>query len=199
MTGLVLVRHLQTDMAGRFCGHSDPELNELGRGRLPSLLTALSNYAIDRVYASNLRRAQQTAKAIAGHFNAEVHLRPGLREIYFGLWEGLSWRDIETRDPIEAKVWTDTYPNATAPGGEPIEQFQSRVREEIAFLAEQSANSVSAVVTHAGFMRVALTICGAPEQAAWEQTGEYGSIIALDSSRIDRFEIPEHSRQNSIK
>lgn len=190
MTRLVLVRHLQTDMAGRFCGHSDPELNEQGRDQVPNLLKTLSQYAIQRVYASDLRRAQQTAETIAKHFKAELHIRPSLREISFGLWEGLSWDEIEVRDPMTAKHWADAYPDSTAPGGEPIQQFQLRVREEVDSLLREATCCTSAVVTHAGFMRVALTrMCGLSEQEAWSRTKEYGSVVALDAISVDQLEI----------
>jgi alpha-ribazole phosphatase/probable phosphoglycerate mutase len=187
MTGLLLVRHGETDMAARFCGHSDPELNQRGRQQLAGLLNRLSEHSIRRVYSSDLRRARQTAEAIAKHFRAELHVRPGLREIHFGLWEGLSWNDIEVRDPVLAKNWTSNHPNSTAPGGESSQQFAWRVRREMAFLLEEAMKSPIVAVTHAGFIRVALTnCCGVSEQEAWDRTMEYGSIMALDTSLIDR-------------
>ena len=187
MTPLLLVRHAETDMAGRFCGHSDPELNERGCQQLAGLMTMLSEHAIRRVYTSDLRRAQQTAEAIAKHFGAGLLVRPGLREIHFGLWEGLSWNEIEVRDPTLAKRWIETYPNSTAPAGEPSQQFASRVRREIAFLLAEAMKSPIVVVTHASFIRVVLTNwCGVSEQDAWNRTKEYGSIVALDTRHIDR-------------
>jgi alpha-ribazole phosphatase len=173
-------------MAGRFCGQSDPELNEQGRQQLPGLVNRLSQHAIRRVYSSDLRRAQQTAEAIARHFGAGLQVRPGLREIDFGLWEGLSWSEIEVRDPALAKSWAE-YPNSTAPGGEPLQQFQARVRRETAFLLGQATQSPIAVVTHAGFIRLLLTKwCRISEPEAWDRTKDYGSVVALDINQIDR-------------
>jgi alpha-ribazole phosphatase/probable phosphoglycerate mutase len=190
MTNLVLIRHAETDMAGRFCGHSDPELNQRGRGQLPGMLNALSEQAIRRVYTSDLRRARQTAEAVAEHFGAELYLRPGLREIHFGLWEGLSWREIEGRDPALARRWAQEYPNSTAPGGELFLRFVSRVHREILFLQQEAAKLPIAVVTHAGFIRVALTsLFGMSELEAWDRVKEYGSIIALDTNHIARTRI----------
>jgi alpha-ribazole phosphatase/probable phosphoglycerate mutase len=184
---LLLVRHVETDMAGRFCGHSDPELNERGRQQLAGLLNRLSEHSIRRVYSSDLRRARQTAEAIAKHFRAELQVRPGLREIHFGLWEGLSWNEIEVRDPVLAKNWATNHPNSTAPGGESSQQFASRVRREIAFLLAEATKSPIAAVAHAGFIRVVLTNwCGVSEQEAWDRTKEYGSIVAFDTSHTDR-------------
>ena len=187
MTHLFLVRHAETDMAGRFCGQSDPDLNKQGRQQLAGLVNRLSQHAIRRVYTSDLRRARQTAEAIARHFGVGLHVRPGLREIDFGMWESLSWSEIEVRDPARAKSWAEMYPNSTAPGGESFQQFESRVRRETAFLLGEAANSPIAVVTHAGFIRVVLTRwCRISEQEAWDRTKDYGSIVALDTNHIDR-------------
>jgi alpha-ribazole phosphatase/probable phosphoglycerate mutase len=172
-------------MAGRFCGHSNPELNERGRQQLMGLVNSLSQHAIRRVYTSDLRRAHQTAEAIAIPLGAKLLVRPGLREINFGLWEGLSWNEIEVRNAIEAKNWATNYPNSTAPGGESFQQFESRVRRETAFLLEQATKAPVAVVTHAGFIRVALTkCCGVSEPEALDRTKAYGAVVALDAGLI---------------
>jgi alpha-ribazole phosphatase/probable phosphoglycerate mutase len=184
VSNLLLVRHAETSMAGRFCGHSDPELNEPGRHHLVNLVNRLSAYEIRHVYSSDLRRAQQTAAAIATHFGVNLHLRPGLREIHFGLWEGLTWEEIQARDPLAAKSWAENCPNVPAPGGESFRQFASRTHREIDFLLEEAAKAPVAVVTHAGLMRVVLTTrCGLSEAEAWEKTRDYLSILPLMPSR----------------
>jgi broad specificity phosphatase PhoE len=185
VTTLLLVRHAETDMAGRFCGHSNPELNERGRQQLTGLVSRLSQHAIQRVYTSDLRRAHQTAEAIAIPLGAKLLMRPGLREINFGLWEGLSWNEIEVRSPIEAKNWATNFPNSTAPKGESFQQFESRVRRETAFLLEQATKARVAAVTHAGFIRVALTkCCGMSESEARDRTKPYGAVVTLNADLI---------------
>jgi alpha-ribazole phosphatase/probable phosphoglycerate mutase len=182
---LLLIRHAETDMTGRFCGHSDPELNERGQQQLAGVVDRLSEYAIRRIYTSDLRRAQQTAEAVASHFGIEFEVRPGMREIHFGLWEGLSWSEIEACDPALARSWAEQYPNVTAPGGESLQQFERRVRAESAFLFAAATECPVAVVAHAGFMRALLTIFyGVPEEEAWKLTKEYGSVVALDTNLI---------------
>jgi len=185
-------------MAGRFCGHSDPELNERGHQQLAGVVDRLSEYAIRRIYTSDLRRARQTAEVIAAPFAGDFKIRPGLREICFGRWEGLSWSEIEARDPVLAKSWAEQYPNSTAPGGEPSQQFGHRVRAEAAFLFSAAAECPIAVVTHAGFMRVLLTnFCGVLEAAAWKLTHEYGSVVALDTDLIRKFAVEAAAGQES--
>ena len=179
-------------MAGRFCGHSDPELNERGRQQLAGVVDRLLEYAVRRIYTSDLRRARQTAEAIASHFGIGFEVRPGLREIHFGLWDGLSWSEIEARDPVLAKIWAEQYPNSTAPGGESLQQFERRVRAESAFLFAAAAECPIAVVAHAGFMRVLLkNFYGVLEEEAWKLTKEYGSVVALDTNVIRKFTVAE--------
>jgi alpha-ribazole phosphatase len=183
-------------MAGRFCGHSDPELNERGHGQLAGVVDRLSEYAVRRIYTSDLRRARQTAEVIAAHFGKDFKIRPGLREIHFGQWEGLSWSEIEARDPVLAKSWAQQYPNATAPGGESAQKFGHRVRAECVFLFAAATECPIAVVTHAGFMRVLLTnFYGVLEAAAWKLTREYGSVVALDTNLIRKFAVEEPAGQ----
>jgi alpha-ribazole phosphatase len=193
---LLLIRHAETDMAGRFCGHSDPELNERGHQQLAGVLDRLSEYAIQRIYTSDLRRARQTAEAIASHYGIGFEVRPGLREIHFGLWEGFSWSEVEACDPVLAKSWAERYPNVTAPGGESLQQFERGVRAESAFLFAAATECPIAVVAHAGFMRVLLTnFYGVPEEEAWKLTKEYGSVVALETNLIRKFTVAESAGQ----
>ena len=65
MSTIVLIRHGETGMAGRFCGHSDPDLNAVGQHEAIHVAEEVSRLSIARIYSSDLRRASQTAKAIA--------------------------------------------------------------------------------------------------------------------------------------
>jgi alpha-ribazole phosphatase/probable phosphoglycerate mutase len=179
MSQIIFVRHAETDMAGRFCGHSDPELNSRGRAQLPRLLEQLTHAEFERIFTSDLTRARQTAEAIAHHFGLEVVPRPGLREISFGEWEGLSWTEIETRDPERARRWVEEYPYFPAPGGETFECFRTRVCREIEFLAERAEQLPAVVVTHAGFLRVAFE-----RLREIDQPTDYAAIIQVEGNDL---------------
>jgi len=181
MTKLIFIRHAETDMAGTFCGHSDPELNANGFGQLPDLIDELRCQPIQEVYSSDLRRAKQTAQAIAAHFQVECHIRKELREIHFGRWEGLRWSEVETREPEAAQRWIHEHPNGSFPGGESTRAFASRVTKEVQFYREEARARTLAIVTHAGFIRGALMqMFGVSEEKAWDCTRKYGSVILVD-------------------
>lgn len=181
MTKLLLIRHAETDMAGTFCGHSDPELNALGLSLLPDLVDELRCWPIREIYSSDLRRAKQTADAIATYFQVKCTIRKELREINFGRWEGLRWNDIVKREPAEAERWIQN-PNQDFPDGEGAQSFLMRVSKEISIYTTNPKGTI-AIVTHAGFMRAALTRSfGMSEGNAWDCTRKYRSVVIVDSS-----------------
>jgi alpha-ribazole phosphatase len=181
MSRVVWVRHAETEMAGRFCGHSDPELNARGREQLIGLAQLLAAETIDGVYSSDLRRALSTAQAIAAGRNIPLALRPALREIHFGEWEGLSWGEIEEMDPEYARRWVDGYPHVTAPAGESFQDFEARILEEVNRLLDHNPESI-AVVTHSGVLRVVLRhLHGCSEQEAWQQTQSYCCVVRYET------------------
>jgi broad specificity phosphatase PhoE len=172
MSTLLFIRHAETDMAGTFCGHSNPLVNERGHQQIDVLLKALRAEPIDAVYSSDLHRAVITAAALAESLGCPWDTTPALREISFGEWEGLTWPEIETKDAVYARDWSEAYPNLPAPGGESFDAFQSRVLNEVQNLL--TLDGYFAVVTHAGAMRVVLRqLCGFDEKEAWERTGLY--------------------------
>src|SRR5439155_9085497 len=84
---LWLARHAEAEWPeGTALGQADPELSVEGRRTAAALAATLGGRRLDRVIASDLRRARQTAAAVAGPRGVEVELWPELREVDFGLW-----------------------------------------------------------------------------------------------------------------
>jgi alpha-ribazole phosphatase len=180
MSKLLFIRHAETDMAGTFCGRSDPELNARGQAQLGELISRLRNEEIGVVYTSDLRRAYTTARTIAEAFAVDCCVRSALREIDFGKWDGLTWEEIERRDGIYARRWIADYPTLPAPDGENYRDFERRVQDEVKFLSleAEAADCCIAVVTHAGVLRTVLcALHGCSEESAREQTRSYCSVV----------------------
>ncbi len=180
---LLLIRHAETDLAGTFCGSSDPPINAAGEAQIAALLEALSKQPIDAVYSSDLKRAQMTAQPIAAKFLAELHTVANLREIHFGEWESLTWREIEQRDPVTAKLWLDRFPKLPVPGGDHISSFEARVLS--AFDALTALEQNAAIVTHAGVIRVLLKRrCMLSDEEAWNVTKPHCSIFEYSPREV---------------
>jgi alpha-ribazole phosphatase len=183
MNGLLFIRHAETDLAGTFCGHSDPPVNARGREQIQALIARLADDSINAIYSSDLSRAVTTASALAQAFGAPLTTSAALREIHFGHWEGLTWNEIERRDAAYAKQWTEAFPHLSAPGGEEYSRFEARIRSEVDRLLLVARHKRVAVVTHAGVIRLVLeTYCGYTAQQAWEQTASYCGTFTCASS-----------------
>src|SRR6266849_7789646 len=115
---ILLVRHAHTDMASRFCGHSDPDLSILGQQQLQEIVQRIGKWPVTTVYSSGLTRARRTAEAIAAPRCLKVNVRSGLNEISFGAWEGRSWGEIHDLYPADAARWLHDHPAGMATGGE---------------------------------------------------------------------------------
>jgi broad specificity phosphatase PhoE len=178
---ILLVRHAHTDMAGRFCGHADPDLSILGQEQLQEIVQRIVTWPFTKVYSSSLLRARRTAEIIAASRGLKVNIRSGLNEISFGAWEGMSWDEIEALYPADAALWLHHHPAGLATGGEPFLDFQQRVSAEFRHLAKEARNTGIAVVAHAGFIRTALVlVAGVDAAGAWSLPLEYGSITELN-------------------
>ena len=178
MNTLIFIRHGETDMAGRFCGHSNPELNPAGELQIALAAEQAARLGIERIYSSDLLRASRTAEVIGRRIGVEPELRESLREIYFGSWEGLSWKEIEARSSLEASRWMQEFPSRSAPGGEDYAAFTARVEAAIEPLLQEALHRTIAVVTHRGVMRYVLArFFAIAEEEAWTRTAPYGAMV----------------------
>jgi alpha-ribazole phosphatase/probable phosphoglycerate mutase len=188
IASLLLVRHAQTDMAGTFCGHSDPPLNNAGRKQVQALLERLTHESFDAVYTSDLLRASQTAAVAAAFFHVPCLALTGLREIDFGAWEGLTWSQVEAQDPAFAARWLSEFPALPAPGGESFATFESRILSAFDEMLTQQQHARILVVSHAGVMRTILRArCLVTDEEAWAMTKAYCSTfrfpVLVEASR----------------
>jgi broad specificity phosphatase PhoE len=183
MKGLIFIRHAETDLAGTFCGHTDPPLNAQGKLQVADLITRLASERIEEIYSSDLRRAAQTSTLLAQAFAVPRNTTPNLREINFGTWEAMTWDEVEKKDADFAHRWTEAFPHMTAPKAEPFVEFEGRVFQEVNLLLSRAADKRIAVVTHAGVMRIVLRkFLGRSEQEVWELTKPYCSFFAYEDT-----------------
>ncbi len=176
---LILVRHAETAIRGRYCGHLDPELNQQGREQLAAIAIRLTAFSGARILSSDLRRAQQTAAAIAEHLGTPFELWPALREMWFGRWEGLTWDEVEQQFPADARAWLEESATTAPTGGESAAAFHRRVGAALDEI-RRSATKDTILVTHAGVIRSVLVQAGGVgDEEAWSQTAEYGAVIPM--------------------
>lgn len=154
VTTVLAVRHGETawNRESRIQGHLDIPLSPLGLAQAQRLAQALAGEPLDAIYASDLGRARQTAAAVAERVGLPVQEDSGLRERGFGCFEGLSWREIESRWPEQALRWKRRDPDFGAEGGERLRDFYARAVGAVERLAQAHPGQTLLVVAHGGVM-----------------------------------------------
>lgn len=107
MSRLIVWRHGHTDWNadGRVQGQADVPLNELGHRQAAEAAQLLLRLWPAAIVASDLRRAADTAAALAALAGLPVRPDPRLRERYFGAWQGLRMADVARTRPEEHARW----------------------------------------------------------------------------------------------
>ena len=154
MTTLLLVRHGETDWNrdGRWQGHSDTQLNDVGREQAARVADELGG-GVDVVYTSDLARARETAEIAAERLGLDVHVDERLRERGFGAWEG------KTRAEIEAE-FADAHARWLAgegPGADDAEafaDFAARIHDFLEDVLRRHPDETVLIVSHGGSIRV---------------------------------------------
>jgi broad specificity phosphatase PhoE len=151
---LILVRHGPTayTLEGRICGRHDPDLTQDGFRAAQSIARHPGLSGLDLLVASPSRRALQTAEAIAHQLNVSISVDCRLREIDFGIWEGVEKDKLESNS--EYVRWHKDPFQISPPGGESGLIVQRRLIE--ALLEHMDVGRHVVFVTHKGAIRLIL-------------------------------------------
>ncbi len=170
MTTLLLVRHGESEWnkVGRYQGHSDTSLSTTGVWQAERLRDRLAGQRIDAVYSSDLKRALDTAQTVVSKRNLVVVSCQELREISFGEFEGMTFKEIQQCYP-GIKWWDNQNMEVNIPGGETVGQLASRVGQFVPRLSQHMAEDVVLVVAHYGSLgMLACTLLGIGIEHWWQ-------------------------------
>ena len=184
---LYLVRHGETasNAAGLWQGrHGDDPLNERGRAQSLAVAEALGDSAASAIYASDLRRARETAGFIGERLGLPVQIHAGLREYGFGDLEGATTSEALARWKALLRQWR-TDPSAKPPGGESAVEFTLRVGAALHEIVDRHQDETVIVVAHGGSLSVGLAVLvGEPDNWQGYQMSNCGfSIVDLGPDR----------------
>ena len=149
-TKLFLIRHGTTDLnlEKRYCGFVDLGLNEQGKAQAGKLHQRLKEEKVFRVYSSDRKRAIETAKIIFKCIKIEKI--PDLREIHFGVFEGLTYKEILRKHPEVYKKWLDDPFGINIPNGEDLTDFKKRILRAFKKIIRLNEDKTVAVICHGG-------------------------------------------------
>jgi len=154
-------------------------LSARGREQARTLAEFLHGKNISAIYASPMKRVQQTLTPfLNGKMDAPRPRRvsapqrrhhqtknsptqtilPGLREVDFGDWSGYNWREVREKFGVHPYDWLDEIERGAVPNGENGVQFRARVETCLFKIIRGHPGQMVAVFSHGGVIRMMLSI-----------------------------------------
>jgi broad specificity phosphatase PhoE len=181
-----LVRHGETQWNAdeRIQGQTDVPLHDGGRREAGLTGKRLSDTRFAAVYSSDLDRTQETASIILSAQSAqpapEITTTPLLREVSYGIFEGLTWSEIREQDPRMNDRQLSRQMDFAPEQGESFRQVLARTGEFAATLLERHANGDLLIVAHGGSLRaLTIKILGLHEDDFWKLRGLNPASISI--------------------
>jgi broad specificity phosphatase PhoE len=180
---LTLVRHAETvwNREQRYQGGTDTALSETGRAQAEAAGRLLGKETFAAVWASPLRRAQETAEAIARPHGLPVQTHPGFSEMRFGAWEGLTGDEVRARFAEAYRRWREDPANAVWPGAERLADVRARVLAGLGELRARYDGRRVCLVAHGITKRILiLEALGLPLDRLWSFHVSYSGVSDLE-------------------
>lgn len=158
-TRLYLVRHAQSQgNTGEDLASGDADLTDVGREQARRLGERLRSQRLDRIYASPLRRTQQTASAIANASGLEVLTKEDLREVQLGQADyDIRLLPEKERDSVARLIMSEGTWDAF-PGSEGSGNARNRVRAVIHEIVDAHPGERLVLVSHAAFIQTFVSL-----------------------------------------
>jgi len=135
-------------------------LTDQGAQRVEDIAKELRNRKIGVIYASEGEAERQTAMLAAKTLGLKIRTETNLRELDYGLWQGLTIEEIKRRQPKRYRQWMESPASVCPPGGETLSEAQQRLRRAVKeILKRQKAVSLLLVLrpVMVGLLRCLLT------------------------------------------
>jgi len=159
MRKIYFLRHGQTNanVEKRYCGQTDVALNHKGLADAGSIAKMLKNISIDTIVSSDLKRTIQTADLINEYHNLKIELAPEFREINFGKFENLTFKEIGELYPKEKEKMIKEKINYNFIEGESLTKLYNRVIKAFYKLIKDKPEDNILIVSHGGVIGMILT------------------------------------------
>jgi len=158
MSRLILLRHGETlwNRERRLQGTSDQALSDRGQEQAERLAAALSG-PVAKIYVSPLLRARQFAAPLAERSGLSPEVIEELREMSFGLFEGLTYEEMDDEMRQAFECWLSNPARYGVPGGETLHVLSRRVGVAVQKMTDNLEEGKSVVaVSHGGVIRTAV-------------------------------------------
>jgi broad specificity phosphatase PhoE len=159
-TRLLLARHAEVEVRYHkiFGGRIDMNLSPRGHEQAALLAKFLLARKLDAVYASPMKRVQQTLEPYFKNGTHAQTIVPDLREVDFGDWTGMNWEQVCQKFQLLTHEWLEHIERGVAPNGESGPQFRARVEPALRKIIKKHPEQTVAIACHGGVIRMILSI-----------------------------------------
>ena len=156
---IYLIRHGEStsNVDKTFTGQLDAELTELGRRQAAAIASYFLGRHVDRIYASDLSRAYETAQPLSKISRVPIEKNKAFREIYGGKWEGEKFAQLQYMYPEDYALWRNDIGAARPTDGESIIEIAKRTTEAVEAIVKEHPDENIVIATHACPIRVMLS------------------------------------------
>ncbi len=195
MAEIILIRHGETEwnVSNVFRGRLDIPLNENGLRQARLLAGYMGDWKLDAVYSSPLKRALQTAEAVALPHKLPVQISAGITDFDFGKWQGLSREEVSEKYPESYSDWLERPHLVQMPGGENLGEVRKRALAALDEILAQRLNAV-ALVTHRVINKVLIcALLGTDDSHFWNIEQDTCGITIFKYDDKNRFILNRHN------
>lgn len=173
-TTLHLIRHAEVEARyqGVFGGRIDMDLSPRGHEQAGALAKYLHATQFHSIYASPMKRVQQTIAPLLSSPRPVPVILPKLYEVDFGDWTGLKFEQVKQQHGRNAHEWLHLLDAGTVPNAEQVAAFRARIDSCLNEILHRSHGQNIAVFCHGGVIRMLLAL-----------------LLDLPFAEMDRFEI----------
>ena len=149
-TKIYIVRHTQTigNIEKRLTGREDYELTEIGKEYIKKLEKRLSKIKFDKIYSSTSGRAIKTIEPIAKKQNINIIKTSELCEMYFGIYDGWKWEDVNAVNPQIKQNQIETNEIMGIPNQETTKEVAERMYNIIDKIVKENEGKTILISSH---------------------------------------------------
>jgi broad specificity phosphatase PhoE len=200
MAKLILARHGETvwNVEKIYRGRTAVDLDEMGIKQAELLGRYLSNWELEAIYCSPLKRALDTANIIARYQKVGVHVAEGLIDFDYGAWQSLPEQEAKRLYPTLHNEWHNSPHKVRMPGGESLQDVRRRAIEVVNYVLSKYQGSVL-LVSHRVVNKVLIcSLLGLDNSHFWNIKQDVGGITIFDYAD-GHFVLTRHNDTSHLK
>jgi broad specificity phosphatase PhoE len=197
---LILARHGETlwNVEKVFRGRADANLDEVGIKQAELLGKYLSNWELEVIYSSPLRRALDTANIIARYQKVAVRIAEGLTDFDYGQWQSLPEKEVKRLYPALLNEWHNNPHKVRMPGGESLEDVRRRAVEVVNGILSRHQGNVL-LVSHRVVIKVLICYLLGLDNSHFWNIGQDVCGITIFDYVYGRFVLTRHNDTSHLQ